>query len=101
MSKHTPGPWNVRFDGKHFNIDATPTGDKPEGQSFFIGYSGMADSEANARLIAAAPEMLEMLKGAAKTMRQILRGDMMAKITHADLGDVEEVIAKAEGRTNG
>ena len=62
MSKHTPGPWHFRVDPIHqgqyfirvqsygFAPLATVRGDKR---------STLKDSEANARLIAAAPELLE------------------------------------------
>lgn len=64
MNKHTPGPWRIRLDG------AEPVGEK--GNFEPIGGCGCcgspwanADTEeennANARLIAAAPELLEAL----------------------------------------
>jgi hypothetical protein len=48
--------------------------------------------------VASSSEMLRELKDVQKLMRSILRGDMMAAITHADLGAIDDVIAKAEGR---
>jgi hypothetical protein len=67
---HTPGPWNIRTEG-------TMTGRGPEifadgayyddGSEFVIAQLFSADADvidANARLIAAAPELLEALKGA-------------------------------------
>lgn len=68
--KHTPGPWRV---GRHFTddegyreiaIEATVRGIECVPASVvlqFANYGGM--QEANARLIAAAPELLEALKG--------------------------------------
>ena len=50
MSNHTPGPWKVNH-GSVYTID-----DKPITGSF------ATEREANARLIAAAPELLEALE---------------------------------------
>lgn len=57
MSKHTPGPWrfsNHPHDGNYMRIHCSS--DPNEGDNL-RGYCG----EANARLIAAAPELLEAL----------------------------------------
>jgi hypothetical protein len=90
-SKHTPGPWLARFDERRDNY-----------QIFGAGKTGMrpwiaitkcesvpAHHEANAHLIAAAPDML----GALKYARRFLR-----KEDH-DTDFVDGVIAKAEGRS--
>lgn len=60
-SKHTPGPWELHplmaHDGKEVR-EATG-----KGRLVGIGLGPDADSqEANARLIASAPEMLELLR---------------------------------------
>lgn len=60
MSTHTPGPWTTAF---HVRNQRTGTGDWvffPEGHTFPLLRKGQR-SEADARLIAAAPEMLEAL----------------------------------------
>ena len=64
-SKRTPGPWEIRGMGPNFLIDA-----RTEGSSYTIGWFKDAISMkgkrlehcANARLIAAAPELLEALE---------------------------------------
>ncbi len=58
MNKHTPGPWFV------MGCDVKPLGDRP-----FICWTGtperkLEEARANARLIAAAPEMLEVCEHA-------------------------------------
>ena len=53
MSTHTPGPWTV---DAHRNIMATG------GLVAFPGISAGFDQEANARLIAAAPDLLGALE---------------------------------------
>jgi hypothetical protein len=52
MSKHTPGPWRV---DSHFNIFYK------DAMVAFPCISGGLDQKANARLISAAPELLEAL----------------------------------------
>lgn len=64
-TKHTPGPWTV---GKFINNDFEPMYIEVRSGVKFIAKStyGSADNierEANAKLIAAAPIMLERLKG--------------------------------------
>lgn len=70
MAKHTPGPWTIEKHGRGENggiaIDAT---DPVDGMDFEVcEVWGLHDdrvhcpiSRANARLIAAAPELLEAL----------------------------------------
>ena len=60
MSKHTPGPWAVNANG---NVK-TSTG------TIFIGPGRTyAEAMADARLIAAAPELLDALKALCATAR--------------------------------
>lgn len=61
-TKHTPGPWDYRFNGHFFDV-----GILNEGRSLFPIFPSVcigvpARQEANARLIAAAPELLDALK---------------------------------------
>lgn len=110
MSKHTPGPWKVFDYGEYPGIDScteprraivvySDDDDEP------CGVCGETKEEriANARLIAAAPDMLEALKaaidcrmvpfttaaegGASKYSRQVIVADM-----------IRAAIAKAEGK---
>lgn len=64
MSKHTPGPWNYTMD-KERGWDFKLTAD--HGKTAIVSGCGCCDSpwvscEADARLIAAAPELLEALE---------------------------------------
>ena len=59
-SEHTPGPWCIkdhRNVGEGFSI-TNAVADGP----FYDGIASLADVEADARLIAAAPELLEALR---------------------------------------
>jgi hypothetical protein len=60
MSNHTPGPWNV--NGKQSIRGAN---------SEYIARTNWQNGEANARLIAAAPELLEALMLADQHLRTL------------------------------
>ena len=72
-SKHTPGPWRLEADPAHFDSLTTVTGGQRMNANqhawpahpLTVQVGGMAalhEMQANARLIAAAPELLEALK---------------------------------------
>lgn len=96
-SKHTPGPWGVRFmtatDTLSVCTQSNSGGDRPcdeQGRYHIARVSGGAEARANAALIAAAPEMLDALKWICERV-----GD------EDDAHDyIAGVIAKAEGRTD-
>jgi hypothetical protein len=56
MAKHTPGPWHVEQGINDYDILVTPDGRAP------ARLAGYVEREADARLIAAAPELLEALR---------------------------------------
>ena len=58
MSKHTPGPWVV----SPIQLNQICTADARMEVARAIVYSNAHETIANARLIAAAPELLEMLQ---------------------------------------
>lgn len=63
---HTPGPWKVREDGIGKNFKRTGTSFEVWGTPGYVASVGPLCAEekqrANARLIAAAPEMFELIK---------------------------------------
>jgi hypothetical protein len=91
---HTPGPWTLgasreilgrAFDGSARNICDTVRGGSPEA------------AEANARLIAAAPEMLDALKAVLKIESMDARGVRFSFDFNSPLAkQVRSAIAKAE-----
>ena len=106
MSAHTPGPWRYcrengsRTTGRHMIAGAKP------GYLAEVRDCGSGDVGANARLIAAAPELLEALKG----MLAIVSDSRGVAGYHlngntAEWGEFDEVdaaidaIAKAEGQS--
>jgi hypothetical protein len=106
---HTPGPWDVERDeqlekgevvGVWLNIGSR--------HRYIIGTDGLScqgpEDEANARLIAAAPDMYDALKAAIASgmvpVSSVSEGGAVkysAQVQAADL--VRAAIAKAEGRT--
>lgn len=86
-TKHTPGPW---IESKHFdkNEDVILQIVQIDDQSKVIATCDSPYDDANARLIAAAPEMLEALKAAMDgNIKRTVRYQMIAK-----------AINKAEGK---
>lgn len=85
-AQHTPGPWAAtKKEIGDFYIE----GAAEEDIANVYGWSGAkAECEANARLIAAAPEMFEALKKAA---------DYMGEMGHPDdlLAEARAALAKA------
>ncbi|PVE25399.1 hypothetical protein DC522_05740 [Microvirga sp. KLBC 81] len=92
MAQHTPGPWEAKNDHptepRIFYIRGTHPGGWEQEIAVLYNENGE-----NARLIAAAPDLLEALDWlvtALKTGTLATSGDL--------IGKAEAVIAKAEGR---
>jgi hypothetical protein len=120
VSKHTKGPW--KFDAEAWMIVAPWTSVEPKDSTLMGDYRGahIADlseshgsgkggsrdfakpeAEANARLIAAAPDLLASLKEAVTTLKEYLEGcdhsvGMCECGVKSVLEHASEVIAKAE-----
>ena len=93
-TRHTPAPWEVCDDD--LNVFAPETDTSITNVGHFTAPDSL-EGEANARLIAAAPDLLEALRA--------LCGQMLDRVAFDALpGDVEALdraytlIAKAEGR---
>ena len=98
--QHTSGPWHTGEGYKTAKDHAIYAGPclvaTADGYGYPIGRGWSPRSEANARLIAAAPDLLEALKFAAARIELAnAEGD---PILSAWLPDARAVIAKAEGR---
>lgn len=65
-AKHTPGPWDNE-QGNHPWIDIYV---EKDGSAIAKAYGDNAESIANARLIATAPELLEALQSLTSTIEQ-------------------------------
>lgn len=73
MSAHTPGPWEYRQASNYCGFAIAPRGtlptlaavERPRGNPHTLNVTAFnfpGDTEANARLIAAAPELLDALR---------------------------------------
>lgn len=97
--KHTPGPWKAeivpadRFGPEYFRRVVDGNGDTLCLHG--VALSSGEEAEANARLIAAAPDLLVVLKA----LRDECSGTPRAWVLVGLLTDASEAIAKAEGRT--
>lgn len=85
MSQHTPGPWTIEHTDEIYGADSAP-----------VAYVQDTDrtnqqNRANARLIAAAPELLAALK------RIVEWDDADCDASLASINAARAVITKAEG----
>uniref|UniRef100_A0A6H1Z9V7 Uncharacterized protein n=1 Tax=viral metagenome TaxID=1070528 RepID=A0A6H1Z9V7_9ZZZZ len=98
MGKHTPGPWHYRqiFDLKKSWYDYTKiTAENGDTTIAVIPPSSIEEDEIIARLIAAAPELLEALKETLSTERSDCNDRNCGLCTRCKS---IMAIAKAEGR---
>jgi hypothetical protein len=90
MSKHTPGPWSYH-DKAAYGLAITTGSIAAQNIASVQAYVGLTHdaARANARLIAAAPELLEALKYLASSPH----GEQL----HDAFDMAQRAIAKAEG----
>ncbi len=93
---HTPGPWSNASVG--IGSSATQVVWLGENTDKRIQVIGTGKDKANARLIAAAPELLEMCKLFEECMAN-LDGASEPFDTSYELSKVRAVLAKVEGET--
>lgn len=95
MSKYTPGPWHVAERDDDGDVLYTV-----EADNLPVAYIyRKAEREANARLIAAAPEMLEALKELTAWDLENLPGEVSLGFSgiEKDIALAKAAIAKATG----
>ena len=111
---HTPGPWKVGHDVSGINYNANivyaPTGDPLTANAVAQVYGiamhrglhelppGSEAGLANARLIAAAPELLDVARDARSVLRMADRSDAWRAERDRVVTKLEAAIAKAEGK---
>lgn len=90
MSKHTPGPWETSVNGDlQWDVCAPGAGD------MIADLEGCDNQEANANLIASAPELLQALKDVVNA-HDVKMGISSVKL-RIELAN--QAITKAEGRS--
>ena len=95
-TKHTPGPWLLHFIGVELGngfIDV----ESESGRRIYcreVYASDVEEKLANARLIAAAPELLEALKMVVRANNECIEGGFL---NHNEAVQINEAITKAEG----
>ena len=90
---HTPGPWTILPNTPHFVRAMHPT----EGmQPVATVYHFDGELDANARLIAAAPELLEALERISTSYDETLRHPIAAPLLQS-IYAARAAIAKARG----
>lgn len=98
MSKHTPGPWNVQeressfrvVDHRALKFDNSRLCDVQHWSGATRG-PDRDESRANARLMAAAPDLLRWLRFAVKVLKPVYGHTYQFE-------QMQAVIAKAEGK---
>ena len=112
QTKHTPGPWRLTESGDAIvsadggtlivetgqdywkNLEAAAAGASSD-----IAKRHLPQVRANARLIAAAPELLEALVAILETADLSFgEGEQAAKVGNAVISQARAAIAKAEGK---
>ncbi len=100
MSKHTPGPWTIERNERGTSIKAIG----PLQAEEYAGSAWLDVSDVDARLIAAAPDLLEALKDLLPILDKAwdYDGDVFGRL-HNDAVDAwrqaRAAIAKATGET--
>ena len=102
MSKHTPGPWKIippdafKMDGYDTPVHPSCVGVDNDNHSFGVNrLCSLPNNPADARLIAAAPEMLEALKDALELIREYMPEFPSRDFNQRELA-ISKVIKKAE-----
>lgn len=89
-TQHTPGPWD--YDGPPHNIIVWSS---PEDRICFMTSDG--PTETNARLIAAAPDLLEASKKAVEFIEEFYPNAAF----NGHTASLRHAISKAEGKSHG
>ena len=102
-TKHTPGPWRYNIETGYRKIDVVTA----ENANLIaeLPFSGSMAPEANARLIAAAPDMLEALEAVIGSHEALVIKDKPLPDARFETVSTEAIaaaraaLAKAEGRS--
>lgn len=100
QAKHTPGPWKILRSRTDVARGVSITMSDGSGARVAVSDDGWpnATQDANARLIASAPEMLAALKNICLTYEAERKHNGRAGDPSDSLEDARAAIARAEGR---
>lgn len=102
QTKHTPGPWLIADESKTFVYALGKEGTNVFScnvESAGTERASKREKEANARLIASAPELLEALKSVIEEIDMSDSNGYVDCLIHQDeYKKITNIIAKAEGR---
>lgn len=98
-AQHTPGPWSFSEikSERQIVIENRAKGLQVSALSLNNPFVGPGSNRANARLIAAAPELLEALKSVRAAMMMHLEGKARFEVDQEGVDIVSRLIRKAEG----
>lgn len=108
MSKHTPGPWMVWNDG-HGNLSVRSANERDTADATYLeiatevgglrtgpNFKDHSEEQANARLIAAAPELFRIVERLSKLADGLANSNSSAEEMATRLAeDAKKVVAKA------
>ena len=104
MSAHTQGPWiadnNEGYSPWSIWSRMTPSGHGTPGPKLADVYGDSAESDANARLIAATPELLEAVNAVYTNAVKVPDLSDEFSINRATLNKIKAALAKATGASN-
>lgn len=90
---HTPGPWEAADRGDYGDFDGNSRvvlGD--DRRIAVVQHSGTDEDEANARLITAAPDMLEALQVFVEHRSRVFHAQMRDDLDSIPTGRIDEII---------
>jgi hypothetical protein len=101
MAEHTKGPWKVHYAEKRGGNIVAPSGPVASTRWFGNTHEQVMEDYANARLIAAAPDLLEACQAAEKLIDDMARfvGQMSLR-DYAAFNDVPIKLRRAIARTS-
>lgn len=99
-TNHTPGPWRIDYNGKD-SADAVPRikGNSVENVAFIPAYEHpRPEMQANARLIAAAPDLLGALEKCSALLDAVIvagKCAAFADLTESPMGNIIDPASEA------
>jgi len=102
MSKHTPGPWTIGHDGYNANLicaeDATICSVYRIWSNATVAECAKCAGMGDARLIAAAPDLLEACEAAHTELLFLHQNHVTARRLDLIIQKLRGALAKAEGK---